>query len=126
MSHRRVCVVLVAILCLVALTAHGQTCPTPVISQIAGTNPSCGAQPITLDAGPDWVSYQWSNGATTRTISDTPSSTTAYSVTTTDANGCSASSVPYQVTVVPAPETPVIHLGEANVCPGGYGTASVD
>jgi hypothetical protein len=127
MSHRRARVVFVAVLSLMAAAAFGQsTCPTPVIIQIAGTNPSCGVQSITLDAGSGWATYQWSNGATTRTISDSPSTTTSYTVTATDANGCSATSVPYQVTVVPAPDTPAIHLAEEGVCPGGYGTASVD
>jgi SprB repeat/SdrD B-like domain len=35
-----------------------------------------------------FVSYLWSNGATTPTINVTPSVSTSYSVTATDANGC--------------------------------------
>jgi hypothetical protein len=36
----------------------------------------------------NFVSYLWSNGATTPTINVTPSVSTSYSVTATDANGC--------------------------------------
>lgn len=35
-----------------------------------------------------FTSYQWSNGATTPSINVTPSVSTSYSVTATDANGC--------------------------------------
>ncbi|RYZ40296.1 MAG: LamG domain-containing protein, partial [Sphingobacteriales bacterium] len=59
----------------------------------------------TLMNGPTWVnrstnsnysSYLWSNGATTPTI--TASTSGQYSVTVTDATGCTGSSAPVQVT----------------------------
>lgn len=49
----------------------------------------CNGSPVTLDAGPDGISYQWSpNGQTSRSISvDIPG---LYSVTVTNADGCTA------------------------------------
>ena len=49
MFHRRPVIVYVAVLCLFAAVAYGQQCPTPVIVQTSGINPSCTAQPITLE-----------------------------------------------------------------------------
>ncbi|CAN5637141.1 hypothetical protein BH11BAC2_BH11BAC2_11410 [soil metagenome] len=48
------------------------------------------------------VSYLWSNGAVTPTISVTPATTTNYIVTVTGANGCSSSDT-VRVTVNPLP-----------------------
>lgn len=48
----------------------------------------CSSQPVTLDAGTGFVSYQWSNAETTQSIAVTASG--SYSVTVTDANGCTA------------------------------------
>ena len=63
--------------------------PAPIVS-ITGPSTFCAGTPITLDAGPGFSSYHWSNGATTQTITDSPSSTTTYSVTVTNAQNCSA------------------------------------
>jgi large repetitive protein len=116
-----------AFLSLFAAAALAQPeCPAPVIMQTSGSNPSCASQVITLDAGGGFTSYLWSNGATTRTITDAPTTTTTYSVTTTDANGCNASSVPYQVTVTAAPASPVLRLYPDAICAGAPGSASID
>ena len=50
---------------------------------------SCGVDSVIVDAGAGWASYAWSNSATTQTTSVTTSGT--YTVTVTDANGCTAS-----------------------------------
>src|SRR6185369_14881530 len=96
--------------------ATAQTCPAPTIVQIGGTNPSCAGQPVTLDTGSDWVSYLWSNGATTRVMTDSPSATTSYSVTVTDANGCQVTSTPVTVTV-DSVHVPQIGSSFGPVCP---------
>jgi hypothetical protein len=100
------------------------TCPTPTIVQSGGPNPTCAGVPVTLDAGAGWASYQWSNGATTRTMTDSPPVTTSYWVTATDANGCSATSQPFQVGVVAAPAAPTISIDSASICAAGTGTAT--
>jgi large repetitive protein len=49
----------------------------------------CKGTTATLSTTPNtFASYLWSNGATTSTINVTPSVSTSYSVTATDANGC--------------------------------------
>src|SRR5689334_1348455 len=80
--------------------AQAQTCPPPTVTLIGGANPTCPGQPVTLDAGSGWTTYEWSpGGGTTRMISDAPAVTTSYTVTTTDANGCNVTSQPYTVVV---------------------------
>ncbi len=68
---------------------------------ITGPAATCAGSPVTLDAGV-FASYAWSTGATTQTISVSPSSTTNYSVTVTDGNGCTNSDS-HTVTVSSAP-----------------------
>lgn len=61
----------------------------PIIS-ITPSNPiSCSGQNITLTAS-GGTSYSWSNGAFGSSMIVAPTTNTAYSVTGTDANGCSA------------------------------------
>jgi hypothetical protein len=103
---------------LAPLAAHAQSCTPPVVTQIGGMNPSCAGAAVTLDAGDGWVTYAWSNGATTRSITDAPMSTTAYSVTTTDALGCSVTSAPLEITVNANLAPPEIELYEPEICPG--------
>ncbi|MFM7016257.1 MAG: PKD domain-containing protein, partial [Bacteroidota bacterium] len=61
---------------------------------------ACQGTNVTLDAGNTGVSYLWSNGATTQTIN--VNTTGAYSVTITDASGCTGSFV-NNVTIQPKP-----------------------
>ncbi len=57
--------------------------PTPVI-----TESTCSIGNVTLDAGTGYTSYLWNTAETTQTI-EVPGDGTGYSVTVTDANGCS-------------------------------------
>src|SRR5258708_33620384 len=115
------------IYCLVFVLAgisQAQTCTAPVVTLVGGANPTCSGQPVSLDAGSGWATYQWSpGGATTQMISDAPSLTTSYTVTTPDANGCTVSSQPLTVVVNAAPATPSIHLQDANICAAGSSSA---
>jgi hypothetical protein len=68
-----------------AFESSGGASPVPTIS--AATT-FCAGSSTTLDAG-IWSSYLWSTGATTQTISASTAGT--YSVTVTNANGCTGS-----------------------------------
>ncbi|HEX9984527.1 MAG TPA: hypothetical protein VGF69_14800, partial [Thermoanaerobaculia bacterium] len=116
----RLLVVALILLVSTTATAWAQSCPPPVIVQIGGSNPSCAGQAVTLDAGDGYAGYLWSNGATTRIITDTPPADTTYTVTVTDANGCSVTSPPLTVDVHGA--VPAID-GATEVCPGSTGYA---
>ena len=63
--------------------------PTPSVS-ITGPTAVCAGGSATLDAGAGFATYAWSTGATTQAITVSPASTTTYSVTVTNGNGCSA------------------------------------
>jgi gliding motility-associated-like protein len=80
----------------------------------AGPNQSaCGGSSVTL-SGSGAVSYTWDNGVTNG-VAFTPPSTTTYTVTGTDGNGCQNTD---QVTVSVGP-LPVIDAGSPqSVCPG--------
>ncbi|MBP6412811.1 MAG: T9SS type A sorting domain-containing protein [Bacteroidia bacterium] len=56
---------------------------------ISGANVICSGTTTTINAGPGFSSYIWSNGSTSQTISVTTSG--LYTVTVTDANGCTGS-----------------------------------
>jgi uncharacterized repeat protein (TIGR01451 family) len=64
--------------------------PNPTVT-ITGPNAVCAGGSATLDAGAGFASYAWSTGATTQTITVSPVANTTYSVTVTNASGCSAS-----------------------------------
>ena len=88
---------------------------TPVIS-ISGNNSICPGDSTILTAA-GGVSYVWSpGGETTSSIPATQTSDTTYSVTGTDANGCSNST---QITVtVNAEPTASVNAGSSPICSG--------
>jgi len=94
--------------------------PAPIVS-ISGPSAFCAGSSVTLDAGPGFASYLWSNGATTQTITDSPAATTTYSVTVTNNAGCSGTASK-TVTQNGSP-TPAITAAAA-VCANSAGNAA--
>ena len=84
--------------------------PTP---NITGVTTVCEGQTATLNAT-GGVSYLWEDGTTTNTYPATTSG--LYTVTVTNAEGCSATAST-TVTVNPLPE--VVITGSTAICPGG-------
>jgi gliding motility-associated-like protein len=82
--------------------------PLPVVN-MAPFDTICQGQVATLNAGPGFSSYLWSTGATTQTI--TAGGAGVYSVTVTNANGCSNSGL---MTLVKS-DVFVIDLGPATM-----------
>ena len=82
----------------------------------SGATTFCEGGSVTLSA-PNGYTYQWSNGATTQSINVTTSGN--YSVTITNANGCSTTSTATTVTVNALPAVPAISAnGPTALCPG--------
>ncbi len=71
----------------------GAPSPDPVIT---GPGFSCGGGQAVLGTTENYASYQWSNASTDPTITV---GTGSYSVTVTNAEGCSTTSAPFTVTV---------------------------
>ncbi len=93
--------------------------PTPVATvTINGSDTLCGSDSLTLAAQSGYAKYEWSSGDTTSAIVVKTSG--IYSVTVTNAGGCSATSAPDTVTVNPTPEL-FIH-GPAAICPNATAT----
>jgi uncharacterized repeat protein (TIGR01451 family) len=84
---------------------------------ITGPTATCSGTPVTLDAGV-FASYLWNTGATTQTITVSPSSTTIYSVAVTNGAGCSGSDS-HTVTVSGAPDATI--TAPAAVCSSSTG-----
>ena len=84
---------------------------------VSGPSIFCQGGSVTLTAPPG-LSYLWSNGPTTQSI--TVSTSGNFSVIVTNANNCSVSSATTTVTVNPLPASPTISAnGSTNICQGG-------
>ncbi len=95
-----------------AQTSHNLVLSINPIPTITGTTTACQSQPAIIDAG-SYNNYVWSTGATTQTIN--ASATGNYTVTVTDASGCTGSDV-IAVTINTLP-TPSIS-GTLQFCTG--------
>jgi hypothetical protein len=83
---------------------------------VGGPHGLCNGQPTTLTAAAGYSSYLWSNGSTATSV--TTSTVDTYSVTVTDANGCSNISPSITLSVNPI-EIPFVQaVGETVFCEG--------
>ncbi len=93
--------------------------PTPTLQ--ADENPVCVGNSTTLTAGAGFKYYKWSTGQegpNLQSIGVSPTENTIYTVTVTDANGCTGvAQVTVNVTQVPAPTITVLS-GSETVCAG--------
>lgn len=71
----------------------------------------------------DGVSYEWSNGASSQSI--TVDEAGSYDVTVTNNYGCKKTALAVDVTVVPLPDVTVSHSGEVEICSGESVTISL-
>ena len=100
--------------------------PGPLTSTLSTSNPSCFGQPtgtinLTPSGGISPYTYSWSNGRTTKDINSLTSGT--YSVTITDANGCTTTN---SATITqPTQLTTDVTTTNVNCYGGNNGTASV-
>jgi uncharacterized repeat protein (TIGR01451 family) len=90
--------------------------PTATIAA-SGATTFCAGGSVTLSANGGMAGYLWSNGATTPSINVTTGG--SYTVTVTDASGCTATSAPMVVTVNPAPPATITASGPTTFCTGG-------
>jgi hypothetical protein len=87
------------------LTVVAHPVPYPRITP-GGSVPICSNTSITLTAEQGFVRYDWNTGETGSRI--VVNQAGFYTCTVTDAYGCTGSSDPFEVTVIPAPAKPVI------------------
>lgn len=104
-------------------TVTVNTATVPVITP-ANNGKLCPGGTLTLDAGAGYTNYRWSNGALGQRISISREG--SYTVTVTDSNGCTATSEPIDVVLLPAPVPPI--NGPIVVCQNstiGYSTPAL-
>ncbi len=103
----------------VAFANVGVTASLPVI--VNGPSMVCAGSSATLDAT-GAMTYTWSTGATSSSVSVSPTAFTIYTVTGTDAAGCTGTAYK-NITVVANPTLSV--MGPSTVCAGASATIQV-
>ena len=97
---------------------------SPAVTAVITANPSaviCNGTSATLTASGGTV-FRWNTGATTAAISVAPTSTTAYSVTVTNASGCSG----ITSTTVTVNPSVTATLSSATICNGTTATLTAN
>ncbi len=95
--------------------------PLPTLSVSASSTSICSAETVTLTST-GAQTYSWTSGPTTDTYSVSPIANTTYTVSGTDVNGCSNSTM-YAVSVNPNP-TVTATAGNTVICSGDIVTLS--
>ena len=90
--------------------------PSPNVLALAGNSVTCSGTSVNITAYGSVTTYSWSGGEHAASISVSPSITTTYSVTGTNAFGCSGTSSQL-IVVNPLPTISVVASPTA-VCPG--------
>lgn len=90
--------------------------------EVIGSTAICAGGNVTLDAGPGYTSYLWSNGATTQAI--TVDRAASYWVSVRDEGGCGGTSRPLAVTMKQLASPAVTALGPTEFCEGASVTLS--
>ena len=105
-----------------ATTVTVNTAPTASITN-TGNTAFCEGQSVTLNA-PAGLTYSWSNGSTTQSI--TATQTGSFTVTVTNSNNCSAVSSSVQVTAHTLPTVTISANGSSSFCAGGSVTLTAN
>jgi|GEM_PF-1097783 len=98
----------------VNVTVFPDSVPRPVIS--TPSTAICAGDSVKVTTTVPYASYQWSTGDTTGAIY--VSKNGLYSVTVSNASGCTGSTAPLQFTVVPRPTVNITPNGAATLCDG--------
>lgn len=96
----------------------------PVITA-QGNTQICQGDTVVLDAG-SYTTYSWSDGGQTTTQFFNATYAGPISVTVTDANGCSGTSAPVQIDVLPLPIVNIVASGPTELCAGNSVTLTAD
>ncbi|MBC8145289.1 MAG: hypothetical protein H7X80_06860, partial [bacterium] len=99
-----------------SVIALAGTRPAAPTVTVFGRTAICTGDSIILEAAAGHASYRWSNGATTRRI--TVHNAGSFTVTITNAAGCSAVSQPVTVSVLASPSPIIQPLSSATFCHG--------
>jgi|GEM_PF-1620554 len=103
--------------CSITDTVHCTVHQAPVADITAGGETRfCEGEHVRLSAPEGYTDYRWSNGARGRTV--TADEKGSYTVTVTNTHGCSSTSEPVEVHVMPLPDARIVARGPTSFCEG--------
>ncbi|REJ63930.1 MAG: hypothetical protein DWQ21_01505 [Bacteroidetes bacterium] len=102
-----------------ATAIASSTITTPSITS-SGSTTICSGSDVTLSVPTGYASYSWSDGSTTNSI--TTGTAGNYSITVTNADGCSTTTSATAVTVNTPPSATITSTGTGSICSGASET----